>query len=330
MADQPYTSYSSYLRSRYGERVYRVGVDGGFSCPNRKGPREAGGGCIYCEAGGSRAPYLGDAGDLRGQVYRAISFLKRRYRARSFILYFQAYTSTFAPPERLKRIYDEGLSLASFRELVVSTRPDCVDERVADLLASYRTDDFDVWVELGLQSAHDETLHRINRGHTVATFERAFSLLAERDINTAVHVIFGLPGEGRHEILQTITFLADLAPQAIKIHNLTICRETTLGRLFLQGEATAPCAERHQQLVMEALELLPPHMIIMRLTSDCPADRLLAPRGFPDKALFLSRLRDRMRREGRYQGRLYGPRHGGRSGRGVARHNGGASEERYA
>lgn len=304
-------SYSEYLRRRYGGTVYRVAVDAGFGCPNRRGT--GGGragdrdhrGCLYCDAGGSRAPYLGGetppAGPLpedprwqdsvRRQIEGGTAFLRSRYGAERFTLYFQAYSSTFAPVDRLQGVYDFALGCGSFRELIVSTRPDCVDDSVARLLAGYRGRVEEVWVELGLQSAHACTLRRIARGHTVADFDRAFRLLRSRGLRLAVHLIFGLPGEDEEHILETVRHVAALAPEAVKIHNLHVCRDSPLATEFLAGEITVPSAPRHLRYLRRALPLLPAGTILMRLTCDTPPDRLLAPRRFAPKQAFLRSVR---------------------------------------
>jgi uncharacterized protein len=220
MNDAPYLTYARYLRERHGCKVYRVAVDAGFGCPNRAGGR-SGRGCSFCSAAGSRAPYLGDASaspgecpdrerSLKGQVDDTIAFLKRRYAAEAFILYFQPYSNTNAPVEELKRTYDTGLALAAFRGLNVATRPDCIDDAKARLLASYRDTGLEVWVELGLQTIHDATLRRIGRGHTAEDFHRAYAVLKGYGLNVAAHLIFGLPGEESAQIMETVQAMAGL------------------------------------------------------------------------------------------------------------------------
>ena len=197
LSDYPrerYNRYSRYLRELYGHKVYRVSVDAGLTCPNR-GPDRRRPGCTYCDERGSRAPYLARTAELREQVDGALRFLRARYAPQDFILYFQAFSGTAASVMVLKALYDGGLCCGNFRELIVSTRPDCVDREKAELLASYRERGLDVWVELGLQSAHDRTLQRINRGHSVACFADAYGILAEQGIKIAVHLILGLPRE---------------------------------------------------------------------------------------------------------------------------------------
>jgi radical SAM protein (TIGR01212 family) len=283
-------SYSDYLKEKYSRGAYRVSVDAGFSCPHR-GPDRDRPGCSYCDEWGSRAPYLGDETEVRRQVQTGIRFLERRYGAELFLLYFQAFTNTFAPAGELKRLYDFALGLAPFKELIVSTRPDCVSEETADLLADYKRPDFDVWVELGLQSSIDRTLELINRGHGSGEFYAAYGRLKQRKIRVAVHLIFGLPGEG----------------WGIKIHNLHVPLGTKLLREVREGEVTVPTSRRHLDYTIMALERLPGQTVVMRVTSDCPAERLALPRHSWDKARFYRFLKTEMARRGAWQGRLFPP-----------------------
>ncbi len=322
MSTPPYLTYSRYLKERHGCAVHRVAVDAGFTCPNR-GVDRSRAGCSYCNPDGSRAPYLSrnepdllpdcagfeesrlDTSSLEGQVKEGIAFYRRTHGEGAFILFFQAYSNTNAPVPVLRRVYDAGLALADFRGLNVATRPDCVDEEKADLLASYKDRGLEVWVELGLQSANDVTLRRIGRGHTLAQFVRAFQTLRSRGLKIAVHLIFGLPGEGLSEIEQTMGVLAGLQPDGVKIHNLHVAQGTPLARDFLKGEITAPGSRRHLQYVIAALEMLPPQTVIMRLTCDTPAEKLVAPRAFWRKEQFLSELDQAMRARGTRQGRRF-------------------------
>ncbi len=313
--------YSRYLKERYGEPVYRISVDGGFTCPHRRS--DGSGGCTFCDAVGSRAVYQEDSSGggplkvergggvsaerlelIRRQIERGKEFLSRRYGARAYTLYFQAFSSTFAPIPVLKEIYEYALSLAPFRELIVSTRPDCLARAQADLLASYMREDFDVWTELGLQSFHDRTLERVNRADTSSRFVRAFSLLRERGVKVTVHLIFGLPGEGRKEIVETVERLAAMRPDGVKIHNLNIAAGSEMEREYRRGELSLPSDRRHLEYVMEALEKLPEDTVIQRVTCDTRQEYLVAPLKFMDKNRFYSALEEEMRRRGMRQGRL--------------------------
>ena len=299
-----FNSYSRYLKLLYGQSVYRVSVDAGFSCPHRR-TSKTGSGCTFCDPSGSRAPYLGNAENIQAQIENSIGFITKRYNVGAYILYFQAFSNTFAVCEKLKRIYDTGLRVAPFKELVISTRPDCIDEEKADLIASYANKGLKVWVELGLQSASDVTLQRINRAHSVETFQSAYSLLKRKNIFVAVHVIFGLPGEREQEIENTILYVANLSPDGIKIHNLNISRDSHLEKEFLEGELIAPGAERHLNYIIHALEMLPPKTLIMRLVCDTPVSRRLAPRKFIEKAIFYDRIKNEMIKRNTRQGKYY-------------------------
>ncbi len=306
------------MRETYGARVYRLGVDGGFSCPNR-GPDRSSGGCAYCDRYGSLSTYQRTSsgpsvgGNLEkrlqwigDQIDGGLAFLRRRYKAEYFILYFQAFSSTYDSLSNLKRIYDFGLSRYPFVELAVSTRPDCIGRGTADLLASYKTEERDVWVELGLQSADDRTLRRINRGHDRECFEKAFLLLKERGLKIAVHLIFGLPGEDLSDIERTVRYVLKHGPEGLKIHNLHIPADTMLAGEYKRGELTVPSLPRHLDYTIKMLELIPKDIIIMRLTCDTPDDRLLAPRGPWSKAFFYKRLGEEMKLRGTWQGKLSG------------------------
>jgi radical SAM protein (TIGR01212 family) len=312
-----FRGYSEYLRAKYGAPAYRVAVDAGFGCPNR-GPDRRRPGCLYCDEHGALAPYQepADPGDgtmeerltaIRLQVERGTAFLRRRYGAEIFLLYLQAFSGTHAPVPELARVYDFALGCAGFRELIVSTRPDCIDPERAELLAAYLPRGLEVWVELGLQSACDATLERVRRGHTVADFTRAFRLLREAGVKIAVHLIFGLPGEGLDRILDTVRFVADLGPEGVKIHNLHVPSGSLLAAEHRAGELVTPCASRHLEYVIRALELLPPDTLILRLTCDTPAGRLAAPRRFGPKSAFYREVRAGLAARESCQGRLWRP-----------------------
>jgi radical SAM protein (TIGR01212 family) len=228
----------------------------------------------------------------------------RRYGAHKFILYFQAHTGTYAPVGRLREIYDHALSVRPFQEMIVSTRPDCVPAEVAALLASYRREGLDVWVELGVQSMHDRSLRRVNRHHTAEDSRAAVERLRHHGLKVAVHVIFGIPGEDDEGVIDSIRGVAGLRPDGIKIHNLHIIRGTALCQEYLRGEVVVPGPERHLALTVRALQYLPKQTIVMRMTTDSPVDQLVAPRHFWGKAMFYRRVCAEMARSGVCQGSL--------------------------
>nr|WP_246434032.1 TIGR01212 family radical SAM protein [Spirochaeta isovalerica] len=295
-------NYSRYLREKYGQTAYRVSIDGGFSCPNR-GKNRTLPGCSYCSSFGSRSAYIGETEQGVGeQIERNLKVLKSRYDAKVFMLYFQAYSSTWAPVEELRKLYDESLALGDFRELIVSTRPDCLSDAVCRLLASYKRADFDVWVELGLQSAHDATLKRINRGHDRDQFEKAFYRLRSHGLKIAVHLIFGLPGEDRSMMMDSVRYVASLKPEGVKFHNLHIPSDTPMFQELEAGEMAIPSSAGHVRYLADAVERIPPETVVMRLTTDTPHQRHVVPGAMLDKTIIYNRLREELLRRGTKQG----------------------------
>ena len=296
--------YSHYLKEKYGAPAYRVGVDCGFSCPNRKNGRESYG-CSYCESFGAAAIYQDSLLSIKSQVERATAFLRKRYGADIFLLYLQAFSNTYDTVENLKRIYDYALDLENFEELIISTRPDCIDKNKAGLLASYMERDLDVWVELGLQSAHDKTLERINRGHTKEDFDEAYGLLKKAGIKISVHLILGLPGEDWRMIEETVRYVASLRPDGIKLHNLHIPFNTPLYGEYAQGKVKPPDYGTYMEYVIKTLELLPCDTVIQRVVADTPKERLAAPRDFGNKCTFIDDLERKMAVIDTFQGRKF-------------------------
>ena len=324
--------YKTALIARYGEPIYRLGIDGGFSCPNRATDRS--GGCIYCDSKGSAAAYqrmqesqyhrdsvfVPDIDTTKApphaltvderkasilkQIERGRVFLDSRYHAGGRSLYFQAFTNTFGPLEEIKELYDCALATGSYRELIISTRPDCLNASVVSLLASYRKQVDEVWVELGLQSGNDDTLKRIRRGHSVEDFRNACHRLRDAGLQVSAHIILGLPGESYAHIERTASVIAQVHPQAIKIHNLHVMAGTALYEEYVKGEFTVPSMERHMSETIFLLRRIPADIIIQRFVSDSPSHRLAAPRNFGDKGVFVSRLREEMERCSVAQGDL--------------------------
>jgi radical SAM protein (TIGR01212 family) len=298
-----FNSYSDYLQKKYLQKTFRVSVDGGFSCPNRKDRNS--GGCIYCDADGARAAYLDTAKEIKDQITRGISFLTRRYNAKIFLLYFQAFSGTYREPEKLKELWDFALSLHDFRELIISTRPDCIDDIKADLIASYIKKDFEVWVELGLQSSNNKTLEKIKRGHTCEDFEKAFTILKNKKIKIAVHLIAGLPCENYYDMINSVKYVAMLKPDGIKFHNLNVAAGTELAEQYLKGLVTVPALAEYVNYLADSIELLPPETVIMRLTCDTPQKKRLAPEKNFSKNNVLDLLNKELEKRGSFQGKLY-------------------------
>jgi len=334
--ESPYNSYSAHLLNKYGCRVFRIGIDAGFTCPNRcKSPD--GSGCVYCDSHGARAAYQRpsesrfsrksgfekdidsmsrnpmnvdyssycfDAEDIRRQVEKGMEFVSRRYKAQRFSAYLQSFSNTFAPVEKLKELYDFIVSLHDWTQLIISTRPDCLDERKLDLISSYGTETREVVIELGLQSGDERILESMRRGHDVKCFVKAAREVKARGIGLCVHVLTGFPGEGKAELDRTVEVIRDVHPDSLKIHNLNIAAGTPLFGSFLRGEVTAPCMTRHIENVIYILRRIPDDIVIERLMCETPPHRLASPRLFPDKNRFLSELDRTMRSRSVRQGDL--------------------------
>lgn len=273
-----YRSFASYLHETFGCRVRKIGLDAGFTCPNRDGTCGTGG-CSYCDNASfshhtsAGAPAL----PLDKQLALGIEYLGWRYKTSKFIAYFQAFTSTHAPPEELLRTYQVIRNFPEIVGLFISTRPDCVGKQVLELIESYR-DDYLTWLELGLQSANDNTLRRINRGHTTADFSRAVKQAHERDLPVCAHVILGLPGERREEMMATADFLARCKVESVKLHCLHVMEDARLAEQWRDGELKLLDQSEYACLACDFLEHLPAEVIIQRLAADVHEERLLGPR----------------------------------------------------
>lgn len=270
-----YYDLNSYLRSIFGCRVQKISLDAGLTCPNRDGSI-ATGGCIYCNSRGSGTGALQKGLSITEQILKGKESLKRRYKAKKFIAYFQSFSNTYGPYEKLKGLYKEALAIDDIVGLSVGTRPDCVDESILTLLEGY-TKDYLVWIEYGIQSIHDRTLTFINRGHDVRCFKRAVKATRTRGIKICTHVILGLPFEDRRDMLATAEAVAAMGIDGIKIHLLYVIKGTGMEKLYQEGTYRCLEQDEYANLVCDFLELLPPDMVIQRLTGDPHPDELVAP-----------------------------------------------------
>ncbi len=282
-----YYSFSSYLREHYGCKVRRISLDAGFSCPNKDG-KAGRGGCIYCNEL-AFSPFAGKALTLDEQITRSISSAKERGIAEKFIAYFQNATNTYAETQKLKAVYDVIKKYPEIVALSISTRPDCVDEEKLDLIESYKNN-YEVWVEYGIQSVHDRTLLAINRGHTFGVAEEAIKKTAERGIKVGVHVILGLPGENREDMIATAGTLAQLPVDGVKLHVLHVLKGTALEGLYKEGKVQLLGREEYAGLACDFLENTPPDRVILRLVSDAARDVLIAPEWINDKLSIISEI----------------------------------------
>jgi len=275
MSVKPYQLFSEHLKKRFGVRVHKISVDAGFGCPNRAGQR-SGAGCLFCDPGGSGAVGIERQASIAVQIEQGKEVMTRKYKAGKFMAYFQPFSNTFAPVDQLRSLYDQALAVDDVVGLAVGTRPDCVPADVLDLLGEYHRRTY-FWLELGLQSSHDRTLERLQRGHDYATFADAYSQAQARDLNVCVHVILGLPGESREDMLATAEILADLKVDGVKLHLLHVLKNTPLGQMHAEHKIEMLDMDEYVELVVDVVERLPRETLIHRLTGDGPRNQLLAP-----------------------------------------------------
>jgi radical SAM protein (TIGR01212 family) len=300
--DKRYYDLNAYLRNLFGCRVQKISLDAGLTCPNRDGHLSTGG-CIYCNARGSGTGAYEQGLSITEQLMKGKEFLSRRYKAKKFIAYFQSFTNTYGPYEKLKALWEEALAVEDIVGLSIGTRPDCIDERILRLLEGYAKDTL-VWIEYGLQSAHEKTLEFINRGHDVVAFQRAVEATRHRGIQICTHVILGLPFEGRDHMLATARAVAGMGIDGIKIHLLYVIKGTRMEKLYLNGTYRCLEQEEYVDLVCDFLELLPPDMVIQRLTGDPHPGELVAPAWSLRKSETLSRIKAILNERDSWQGKM--------------------------
>jgi radical SAM protein (TIGR01212 family) len=298
----PYRTFSSFLREHFGQRVQKITLDAGLSCPHRDADKN--GGCIYCNALGSGTGAAAKGTGLKEQIETQIAFQSKRYKARSFIAYYQSYSNTYAPLDELKRIYDSVLPYPEIAGISIGTRPDCITDEILDLIGSY-SDKRLVWIEYGLQSSNDETLRLINRGHDSRAFSKAATMAHEHGLRVCAHVILGLPGEGEADWLKTARFVANLPVTDIKIHLMYVVRDTPLEKMFKDGIYKPLLLEDYAQGVARFIACLPPEMVIQRITGDPHPDELIAPSWALEKKKVLDKIHETINKMGLFQGKNF-------------------------
>ncbi len=268
--------FRDYCREKYSVRVRKIPVAIPVTCPNINGTKGRGG-CIYCFRG-SKPEHIDPGTSLREQIRGEIERARKRYgRKTLFFLYFQSYTNTYLPLEKLKEYYDSVLDFPEIVGLDVGTRPDCAPDHVLDLLRSYSEMGYEVWIELGLQTANFETLKRINRKHGLSDLVDAVIRAKERELKVCVHTIIGLPGEGREDFLETAKLLSALCIDGVKIHPIYVMRNTPLARLYEEGGFRPLSIEEYTEEASLFLEYIHPETVVHRLTAEAKPPHLLAP-----------------------------------------------------
>lgn len=289
------------MKRRYGEKVYRLALNGGFTCPNRDG-KVGWDGCIFCSAGGSgdfaSSPLL----SVTEQIAQQKAMLRSKRPVRKFIAYFQAFTSTYAPVARLEELYMEAIRDPDVAILAIGTRPDELPDEVISLLGRLNQIK-PVWIELGLQTIHEETAAFIRRGYPLSCFEDALRRLRQAQIEVIVHTILYLPGETPEDMLSTMHYLARQDIQGIKLSLLHVLEHTDLATLYKKQPFYLPTIEEYVEMVITILEQLPPELVIHRLTGDGPSDLLIAPDWTRNKRQVLNTLGKRMKEKDTWQGK---------------------------
>lgn len=304
-SNKRYYTYDYYLKKTFGGKCAKIPLDAGFTCPNIDG-RCGVGGCIYCSARGS-GDFAADAAlSIREQYELTRLALAGKWKTERCIPYFQAHTNTYAPLSVLRKKFEEALALPGAVGLNIATRADCLEEDVVGYLAELAERTV-LTVELGLQSVHDRTAERINRGHTYEDFLLGYERLraASDKLNVGVHLIFGLPEEGEEEMMTSVREVARLRPHQVKLHLLHVLRSSRLGKIYEAGGYTPLERERYIDLVVRALEYLPPDTVIARLTGDGVADDLLAPQWSRKKVSVINDIDKKMFQKDTYQGKLF-------------------------
>ncbi len=300
--DKRYNQFSAYLKNKYGAKVYKITIDAGFSCPNRDGHISTGG-CIFCDEGGSFSQAHSNRLSVEEQVIVGAQTLATRFKAQKFMSYFQAYSNTYKPVNELEKIYSSSLKYKDVIGLSIGTRPDCIDEDKLKLISSYK-DDYYTWIEYGLQTIHDKTLKKINRGHDFDTFLRAYEKTKEYGINVCVHVIFGM-WETHDEMMQTAQKLAELGVDGVKIHMLVALEGTKLANMYKNNEINFMSEEDYINTVCDFLEYLPQSTTIHRLAGNGLKKELIAPRWIGKKLDCLNKIDREFLRRNSWQSYKY-------------------------
>lgn len=303
--DKRYHTWNYHLRGVFGEKIFKVPLDAGFTCPNRDGV-VATGGCTFCSARGSGDFAGSRKDDLVTQFQDVAAKMHKKWPKAKYLGYFQAYTNTYAPVETLREYYETILEQPDVVGLSIATRPDCLPDDVVEYLAELNKRTY-LWLELGLQTIHESTAETINRAHDYQTYLDAVERLRKHDIRVCSHIILGLPGETDEMMMESARAVAHMGVQGIKIHLLHLMKYTPMVKQYEEGLVEFLDIERYIKLVCDMLEILPPDMVIHRLTGDGPPDILIGPLWSLDKWSVLNGIDDEMKRRNSWQGKYYQP-----------------------
>jgi radical SAM protein (TIGR01212 family) len=301
--DKRYHSWNHYLRGHFGGKVFKVALDGGFTCPNRDG-NIAIGGCTFCSARGSGDFAGSRKDDLVTQFNEIRDKQHKKWPDAKYLGYFQAYSNTYAPVEELREAYEVILEQPGVVGLSIATRPDCLPDDVVEYLAELNERTF-LWVELGLQTIHEETSNLINRAHDLQCYVDGVAKLRKHNINVCSHIIYGLPGESDEMMIKTGKTVANMDVQGIKIHLLHLLKKTPMVKQYEAGLVEFLEKDRYVKLVVDTLEILPPEMSVHRITGDGPRDLMIGPMWSLKKWEVLNAIEDELRQRNTWQGHLW-------------------------
>lgn len=288
---QAINSISTYLKREFGQKTVKLAIDGGFTCPNRDGSK-AYGGCIFCSEGGG--------GDFASTIEDQIELLSEKWPKAKYLAYFQNHTNTYAPVEELREKYQKALNHPLISGIAIATRPDCIDEAVLDLLTEINKNHF-LWVELGLQTIHQSTADLINRCYDLSVFDNAIKALNRRGIKTVVHLILGLPGETRADMIESVKYVCSSGAWGIKLHLLNVVKGSRMEQEYRNYNSFASI-EEYVNLVCDLIEIIPSQMVIHRLTGDAPRKILITPEWSYKKRTILNGINAELKRRGSWQG----------------------------
>ena len=294
---------NDFLKEKFNEKIYKVSLDGGFTCPNRDG-KVSRGGCIFCSENGSGDFTATKLKSIHAQIEEQIDLVSKKYKGDKYIAYFQNFTNTYAEVSYLRKIYEEALSHEKIVGLAIATRPDCLEDDVLELLAELNKKTF-LWVELGLQTVNDDVAKYFNRAYETEIYKEASEKLNRLNIKFVTHIIIGLPKEENDDYLKTAIFAQNCGTWGIKLHLMYVVKNTPLEKLYLNGDLKVNTKEEYVEKVVNVLENISSEIVVHRLTGDGDRETLVAPLWSIKKIDVLNSIHKELKRRNTYQGKLY-------------------------
>lgn len=301
---KPYNFFGDYLLTRYSCRIFKLPINAGLTCPNRDGSVGSEG-CIFCSDEGSASPTTSGHDTIKLQMQNAINTFRRSDKDTKYIAYFQAFSNTYAPVSKLKKLYDEAVSFSEITGLMIGTRPDCISRDILKLIKTYSKKNFELWIELGIQSMKNSSLDFLKRGHTAEKSIESINLISDYDISVCVHVILGIPGETWEDMMNTAVQISNLPVHGIKIHHMHIIEGTELERIYNQTRFNLISLKEYVSIICDFIERLRPDITIHRLLGDRNEDSLLYPKWGLHKGTVIQAIENEFRTRETFQGFLY-------------------------